>query len=50
MLVGGAATLMLSGCSNANGFFTQTAQNYTVTVTASSGNMQHTVAVTLNVQ
>ncbi|MGP8259549.1 MAG: MBG domain-containing protein [Acidobacteriaceae bacterium] len=50
ILVGGAATLMLSGCGGGNGFFTQAQQNYTVTISATSGGLQHSITVTLNVQ
>ena len=40
----------LSGCSSGNGFLTQSPANYTVSVTATSGTVQHTASVTLNVQ
>ena len=43
----------LIGCGNAtvgNGFFGQSPQNYTGVITATSGTVQHTVNVTLNVQ
>lgn len=50
LLLGGAATTTLSGCGGANGFLTLAPQNYTITITATSGNLQHTSTVTLNVQ
>jgi hypothetical protein len=50
LLGGAAATLTTSGCGAANGFFNQTPQSYSVTITATSGNLQHATTVTLNVQ
>jgi hypothetical protein len=50
LLAGGAAMLAMSGCGGSNGFFTQSPQNYTVTITVSSGGMQHNAAFTLNLQ
>jgi CSLREA domain-containing protein len=41
---------ILSGCGSANGFFTQAPQNYSVTITATAGDVQKTATVTLNVQ
>jgi hypothetical protein len=41
------AGTMMTGCG---GVFTQTARNYTITVTATSGNMQHTAPLTLTVK
>jgi hypothetical protein len=50
LFVGGAAaTLTLNGCA-ANGFFAQPPQNDTVTITTTSGSVQHSTAVTLNLQ
>lgn len=46
--VGGAMTI--SGCGAGTGFFTQAPQNYTVTITATTGNLQHTSTITLSVQ
>jgi hypothetical protein len=47
----GAATLAgLSGCGSSTGFFAQTQQNYTVTVTVASGSLSHTSTVTLTVE
>jgi large repetitive protein len=51
VLIGaGTATSMMSGCDSPNGFFTQSPQNYTVTITATAGSLEHTTTVTLNVQ
>jgi len=47
---GGAALSCLTGCGSNNGFLAQQSQNYTITVTAVSGAMQHASTVTLNVQ
>jgi hypothetical protein len=46
------AGAMITGCGSpsGSGFFTQAQQNYTINVTASSGNVQHTAAVTLVVK
>ena len=41
----------LTGCGyNGNGFFGQAPKAYTITITATSANIQHSVNVTLNVQ
>ena len=52
VLLGGiAATTSLTGCGyNGNGFFGQAPQTYNITITATSGTIQHSVNVTLNVQ
>jgi len=50
VLGGAAASSALSGCGSANGFLVQSPQNYTVSITATSGGMLHTATVTLNVQ
>jgi hypothetical protein len=51
LVLGGAAvSSALSGCGSGNGFLVQSPQNYTVSITASSGSMLHTATVTLNVQ
>jgi len=44
----GVATTVVSGCGS--GFFAQAPQNYTVTITATAGGLQHTTTVTLNVE
>jgi sugar lactone lactonase YvrE len=50
VIAGSLATLMLTGCGSHNGSPSQSAQTDPVTVTASSGSVQHTVTVSLNVQ
>jgi sugar lactone lactonase YvrE len=45
-----SATAALSGCGSANGFFGQQPKTYTVTVTATSGNLSHSTNLTLTVQ
>jgi Bacterial Ig-like domain (group 3)/MBG domain (YGX type) len=52
VLLGGvAATTGLTGCGyNGNGFFGQAPQTYNITITATSGTIQHSVNVMLNVQ
>jgi hypothetical protein len=51
LLTGGAlATLTLSGCGTTNGSSAQAPQNYTITIIATAGSLQHTTNVTLNVQ
>jgi hypothetical protein len=54
LLIAGAATLGLTGCGS-GGFFPQSPQTYTITVTATAGSavnatLQHTTTVTLIVQ
>jgi CSLREA domain-containing protein len=50
-LAGGALLAMgTSGCAGHPGFFAQSPQNYTVTVTATSANLQHSATINLNVQ
>jgi hypothetical protein len=45
------AGAMMTGCgSSGSGFFTQAERTYTINVTATSGNVQHTAAVTLLVE
>jgi hypothetical protein len=48
LLTGGAATTLVSGCGGGSG--AQGPQNYAVTITATSGTLQHSIGVTLNVQ
>jgi hypothetical protein len=52
LVLGGiGATAGLTGCGyNGNGFFGQAPQSYNITITATSGTIQHSVNVTLNVQ
>jgi hypothetical protein len=51
VLGGIGATAGLTGCGyNGNGFFGQAPRAYTITITATSGTIQHSVNVTLNVQ
>jgi hypothetical protein len=50
VMAGSLATLMLTGCGSHDGSLSQSAQTYPVIVTASSGSVQHTVTVSLNVQ
>ena len=55
VLLGGiVATTGLTGCGIAgvkgNGFFGQAPQTYNITITATSGTIQHSVNVTLNVE
>jgi len=40
----------LTGCGASNGFFGEAQRAYTVILTATSGTVQHTTTVTLNVQ
>jgi sugar lactone lactonase YvrE len=48
LLVG--TTAAMSGCGSRNGFFLQSPQTYTLTVTATSGTIAHSQTVTLIVQ
>jgi hypothetical protein len=50
LLAGAAATVGLTGCVGGNGFFGHAPKTYTVTITATSGTVQHLVNATLNVQ
>lgn len=51
MAGGAAATSMLRGCGiSGNGFFDQAQQSYTVTVTATGGNLQHSTTLTVVVE
>jgi hypothetical protein len=51
LLGGAAATTGLTGCGySGNGFFGQAPQSYDITITATSGTIQHSVHVKLNVQ
>jgi hypothetical protein len=50
LFAGIAATAGLTGCGSHNGFFGHAPQTYNITITATSGNIQHSVNATLNVQ
>jgi hypothetical protein len=50
LLAGVAATAGLTGCGSGNGFFGHAPATYNVTITATSGTIQHSVNATLNVQ
>jgi hypothetical protein len=50
LLAGGAAGALLNGCGSNSGFFAQPPQSYNITITATSGNLQHTASVALNVE
>ncbi|MEZ2346445.1 Ig-like domain repeat protein [Terriglobus sp. RCC_193] len=50
VIVGGATLVGLSGCGSGNGFLAQQPQDYTITVTATSGGAQHVSTVILNLQ
>jgi hypothetical protein len=45
-----AGCAAISGCGTNNGFLGVAPKNYTITVTASSGSIEHSASVTLNVQ
>jgi 6-phosphogluconolactonase (cycloisomerase 2 family) len=46
----GAMASLTTGCGANTGFFAQSPQNYSVTVTAKASNLEHTSTFTLNVQ
>lgn len=50
LLGAGAAATMLSGCGSSGGFFAQAPQSYAVTITATSGSLQQSTTITLNLQ
>ena len=47
---GAVVALPLGGCGASNGSVAQQQQNYALTISGTSGNLQHTVTVTLDVQ
>lgn len=44
----GAVAGLTTGCGTNSGFFAQAPQNYTVTLTATAANLQHSTTITLN--
>ena len=48
LLLAGMAATFPSGCGS--GFFAQSPKSYPLTITATSGALQHTTSVTLNEQ
>jgi hypothetical protein len=50
LVAGLAGAAGLTGCGGGNGFLGQSPKNYTVTVTATAGTVQHTFTSTLNLQ
>jgi hypothetical protein len=50
LFTGIVATAGLTGCGSHNGFFGHAPQTYNITITATSGNIQHSVNATLTVQ
>jgi hypothetical protein len=50
LLAGTVASVGLTGCVSGNGFFGHAPKTYNVTITATSGTIQHSVTATLNVQ
>ena len=49
LFIGVLFTMVFTGCGS-NGFFSQKPQNYTLTITATSGPVQHVATVTLKIQ
>ena len=50
LLAGAVVTTSLTGCGSHNGFFGHAPQTYNITITATSGTLQHSVKTTLTVQ
>ena len=50
LVTGCLATSALTGCGTGNGFFGQPEATYAVSVTATSGTVQHTTVVNLQVE
>lgn len=51
ILLGGVlSSMVITGCGSNNGFFRQAPRDYTLTITATSGSVQHVATITLNIQ
>jgi hypothetical protein len=50
LLIGVLFSMVITGCGGGSGFLRQEPQNYTLTITATSGPVQHVATVTLNIQ
>jgi sugar lactone lactonase YvrE len=50
LAAGAAAVAGMSGCGSTNGYFGQSQQTYTVTITATSGNVSRSTTVSLTVE
>jgi len=50
LAAGLGAITVLSGCGSTNGFFGQSAQTYSITVTATGGGVSHTATVNITIQ
>lgn len=50
LLASALTTMGLTGCGTHNGFFGDAPQTYNITIKATSGNLQHSVNASLNVQ
>jgi len=51
VLLGGVlSSMIITGCGSSGGFFRQESQNYTLTITATSGSVKHVATITLNIQ
>jgi sugar lactone lactonase YvrE len=51
ILLGGVlSSMVITGCGSNNGFFRQAPKDYTLTITATSGSVQHVATITLNIQ
>jgi hypothetical protein len=50
VLAGVGVTGIMTGCGSGNGVFVQRPQSYTVTITATSGGVQHSNTITLRIE